>query len=292
MRTFPGHTGFVEAVAFTPDGKTLVSGSADGTVRLWDALTGKQRRSFEVSGDQVGAVACSPDGRWVAAGDYSGRVRLRALGRRKGAREWEKQGRVVGMAFGPGSDWLAWGSYNGAYLCRFGDGDEVAVLAERSPKLFNLAISPDGQLLALALQKAEARLYRLGGRRKKVSLEHGQRRGCWDLAFTPDGRMLALALAGGAQLWDVEEGRLLHELTGHEDIVSGVACSGDGKRLATCSWDGTARLYELSGTAEPRLVGSYDWEVGKLFDVAFSPDGTLAAVGGDRGDYLAAWDVE
>jgi WD40 repeat protein len=75
-------------------------------------------------------------------------------------------------------------------------------------------------------------------------------------------------------------------------VVFGVAYSPDGRRLITCGWDGTAQLYDVTAGIIPRLIESYDWKIGRLFAVAFSPDSTLAAVGGDQGDYLLAWDVE
>jgi WD40 repeat protein len=120
------------------------------------------------------------------------------------------------------------------------------------------------------------------------------RQGCYALAYSPDGRTLALALGSGVQLWNVKSGQMCGQLTDHSEIASGVAFSADGNRLLTGSWDGTARLYAFDVTSGEvlQLLGCYDWKLGKLLDVAFSPDGTLAAAGGTEGDFLVVWDVE
>jgi WD40 repeat protein len=291
MRTFPGHTGFVESLAFSADGRTLASGSADGTVRLWDVISGKALSKVQLSGsDQIGAVAFSPDGRWLGIGDYRGHVRVCQLADMSHHLDWYDRGRIVGLAFAPGGEWLAWASYDGVVMCRF-PGGELIPLADRFPKPFCLVVAPDGGTIAVGHQSAQFTLWDVKTRQPR-SLTHGKERGCWNLAYAPDGRTLAMALGEGVQLWDPIRGRLIGELDGHRDVVSGVAYSADGRRLATCGWDDSVRVYDVDNGLAPRLLETYDWKVGRLFTVAFSPDGTLAAVGGDCGDYLLAWDVE
>src|SRR4051794_3277384 len=89
-RTLTGHDGWVGGVVFLPDGKTLVTASADHTARLWEWDSGKTAAILKGHTDIVAAVAVSPDGRHIATGSYDQTARL-----------W-----VSGLAFAPDGETL------------------------------------------------------------------------------------------------------------------------------------------------------------------------------------------
>lgn len=292
MRTFPGHTGFVQSLAFSPVGSLVASGASDGRVIVWDSLSGDIVHEAKMDGESIGAIAFHPDGAFLAAGSHEGYVRVFDLAEGlMPVTSWDEQGRITALALTPDGQTLAWSSYDGW----FATGWVAPVPADSATgQLFIFRISPDGRTVAVAGTGPAILLHDLASPANPIGLPHGDRQGVWSLAFSPDGRTLAAALAGGVQLWDVPERRLLTEWKDHDDITTGIAISPDGSRLLTCSWDRTARLYEFDPVARKRgpLVGCYDWNVGKLFDVAISPDSTLAVAGGDEGDFVVSWDIE
>jgi WD40 repeat protein len=315
MRYLSGHTKFVQSLAFSPAGGLLASGGADGTARVWELATGAEVMRIGSAGDMAGAaaylpegtlgdwvgpVAFSPDGKVLAMGSHAGVVALYELesGAWGGPHSWRRQGRVTKIAFSPDGKQVAWCSYTGFAVHKLtGQGGFHSSSRVPNPELFTLAYAPDGASVAVGGTGPEVLVHSADpdGLGEVIGhLEHADPRGCWALSYFPHGRILALALGGSLQMWDAEEARLLRRIDDHEDVVSGVAFSPDGTRLLSCSWDQTARLYEVDPfTARVvRTIDTYDWNLGRLFDVAFSPDGTLAAAGGNAGAYLVVWDVE
>jgi WD40 repeat protein len=294
MRLLEGHTNYVECVAFAPDAATLATGSADGDVRLWETATGACREVMGMEKGQVGAVAFSPDGGLLAAGTYAGVVREFALGGRaaRPGRRWRGQDRVVAVHYSADGRWMGWASYGGAVACDRGAGyAEAKGMPTRNQ--FCMRFSPAAGEVARGGETPEILLCDPATMRARARLLHGDAKGCWSLAFSADGSALVLALGGGMQVWDVAAGERVQEVKGHGgEVVSCIALSSDGTRLITGGWDRAVRVYAFDRVTRrvAALVGEYDWELGKLYDVALSPDGTLAAVAGEKG--AALWDVE
>jgi WD40 repeat protein len=283
--TLTGHTEGVIALALSPDGETLASGSADSTVRLWNRTTGKQRLCLRLKTGEARSIAFAPQRPLIACGGESGIVVIADA--EKGSTRIVLRGHrgpVTSVAFAHNGRLLASGSNDGSV--RIWDTTTWkprAVLPAHAKRgVWTVAFSPDDTLLATGGDDGVARLWKVGTW-KPIRTLSGHEWYVYTLAFSPDGK--TLATAGGdktAILWEVGTGRRLHTLHAHSSYVYCVAFSHDGKRLATGGWDAAARLWNVETGALERTIEQTD----NVWALAFSDDDhTLISSGADRRIY-------
>jgi WD40 repeat protein len=287
--TLTGHTGTVSVVAFSPDGRTLVTGSFDDRLRLWDLPDGSGGPWLTGHGGDVNAAAFSPDGALLATAGDDRTVRLWDLpGGRARPLVLTHPDRVYSVAFCPGGRWLA--SACDDFKVRLWSalrGTLNQTIAGHLGFVRHLAFSPDGKYLASASGDRTARLWKpddcLQGHRpgQAHAVLQGHAHTVWSVAFSPDSRLLATTSQDRtARVWNVADGRLLLTLEGHGDIVWSAAFSPDGRYLATASHDKTVRVWSIP---EGRHLTTLEGHTSLVRYVAFSPDGRyLATASGDN----------
>jgi WD40 repeat protein len=301
--------GAVTAVAFSADGRVLVTGDTEGTVRL-RRMPDPHRPAEPVTlarlGGAVHTVAVSPDGRLLAAGGEDGTVVLWDIGDvrrpRLAARLPVDAGPVVGVGFGPGGRTLATAARDGIRVWRLSDPHRPRGLTtlDAGADVTAVAFHRDGRTLSTGHGDGTVRLWELaasGGqlRRLSTSAGHNGHTGRVNtVAFTPDGRQLA---TGGAdftvRLWDVARPRRLRAtqtLTTHTDAVNAVAFSPDGRQLATAGTDATVRRWDMTGSGSAREAAVLTGHTGSVGTLAFGPGGRTL-VSGSEDQSARIWDL-
>ncbi len=299
MLIWQAHKGKIESAAFSPDGQLLAT--ATGGTRasyLWEPTTGKLASKLAGASGLVKSVCFAPDGPLFAAGTARS-VCVWDTGTWNVIAELPMEN-AFELAFGPGArPTLAASNADEIGLWSDAGRGPAGGVDRRGPDARHtshggvaaLHFSPDGSLLAVSTS-SRAQVWRTADTRRARTLRDVQTNNRGAVRFSPDGGRLAIAYGKWVEVWPVanEPGPLLKFAagTGRSPIVWAVNWAADGRALLTAGNDGVVRVWDAGTGAE---LKAFDWQIGKLYCAAFSPDGLTCAACGAKGQAVV-WDVD
>ena len=276
---FSGHVDGVTAVAWSPDGRRIVTGSYDATIRVWDAVTGEELLSLE-HGSQVESVVWSPDGSCIAAGSDDG-VRVLDAVTGEELLSLEHGSQVESVVWSPDGSCIAAGSAGGVRVLDAVTGEGLFSL-EHSHWVRSVAWSPDASRIAAGSDDG-VRVWDAVTGEELLSLEHGNQ--VESVVWSPDGSRIAAGFVGdGVRVWDAVTGEGLFSLE-RSRLVRSVVWSPDGSRIAAGSAGGVRVWDAVTGEGLFSLEHSH-W----VRSVAWSPDGSRILTKSRRNE-IHIWDV-
>ena len=256
------------SAAFSPDGRRIISGNQDGTVMVWNAVTGKEMLTLKGHTYLVSDVAFSPNGYRIVSVGEDNTVRV-------------------------------WDAVTGKEMLTLKVGNTCK---KNLGSVNNVAYSADGQRIVFAYQgivtvwdaetgEETLTLPDVGGMMGGGMMGGGMMGGMVEIssvAFSPDGQQIISGNQDGTvKVWNAVTGQEMLRLKGHAGDVESVAFSPDGQRIISGGQDGTVKVWDAAtGQETLTLKGHKGW----VFGVAFSSDGRRI-VSGDKDGTVIVWDA-
>ncbi len=291
-----GHRGPVHTVSFSPNSKKIVSGSADGTVRIWDSRTG-----ISICAPLTGhmgsiySVSFSPDGKKIVSGSADKTIRIwdAQTGKQIGGPIIGHEAPVNSVSFSPDGKKIVSGSADRTiriWDAQIGEpiGDTIKgyMLAVKS-----VSFSPDGKKIVSGHDDRIIRIWDAQTGKPIGKPITGHASAVPSVSFSPDGKKLVSGSADGSiRIWDAQTGEQIGEpIIGHKSLVNSVSFSPEGKKIVSGSSDGTIRIWDVKTgeqIGEP-LIGDMFF----VYSAMFSSDGKKIVSGGCDG-VIRIWDSE
>ena len=288
--SFGGQQDAINALKVMPDGRRLVSGGADGIVRVWDIATGALLRDIAGHREAINSVAVTPDGGGIVSGSADDTIKLWDSATGSLLRSFDgHQFDVNSVAVSPDGRTIVSGSGDGTIkLWDIASGALLSSIESRQRVIVSVAVTPDGQNIVSRNFLGTIGVWEIATGKLMRSWESNSR----EIALTPDGRQaVSTGPASTIALWDIVTGMPIRSFGGEakdvQDWVDPIAVAPDGRHVVSGSAAGL-KLWDLATGA---LVRSFEGSKGPVKAMAYSPDGRFLVSGGSDG-VLRLWDID
>jgi eukaryotic-like serine/threonine-protein kinase len=279
LRALRGHTGPILAVAYSPDGRQIVTASADRSAQVWDGASATGLRTLSGHTAPVRSVAFFPDGRRIvtASWDKTARVWDATSGESSHILEGHRK-EIFSVAISSNGQRIVTGSLDHtAMIWDATTGNFLLEFSNHAHAVWAVAFSPDGQRVVSGSWDKTARVWDANsGKELTAPAQHSN--AVFSVAFSPDGQSIVTGSKDGTvRLWDAWSGARRQTFDGHDRPVFWVSFSPDGRRIISGSDDQTARVWDIATGKLLRILKGHGSRIGS---VAYSPDGQRIITGG------------
>ena len=288
--TLQGHTAEVNALAFHPDGRRILSAARDNTLRLWDIETGKTIKVIEGHQQPISSVALDQSGDRAVSGGLDKAVNIWNLAKGELFHSFEAHTESISaVAISPDGRFVLSASRDATVrLWDLNSRKQLAQLEGHEGFVTSLAFSPDGLYALTGSWDKTLRVWDLAsGTCVQALMGHSEN--LTAVSFSPDGLFAASGSSDkSVRIWALKSGTEMRTLRGHNGTVTSVDFSPDGRYLISASGDKTVRLWEIGTGA---CLNTIEGHTGQVSGVAFSPDGHLAASAG-QDKTIRVWNLD
>jgi WD40 repeat protein len=287
--TLRGHEERVSSVGFSPDGRRVVSGSFDNTIKIWDAATGREALTLKGHTLAVCSVCFSDGDQKIISTSFDKTIKVwdATTGLETASIDIPgcKVDPFIGFLLSPKGNQIAGLSDNGSVkIWNTINGQETLTLKGPIVRIGGIAFSPDGKQIAILVpDNAQGpfvlKIWNTTTGQETLTLK-GNPRPVSSMAYSPDGKRIVTGNVDSTlKVWDASTGQEILTLKGHAGGIGRVAYSPDGKRIVSGSMDGIKIWNAIGGNELATLKG----HISGIADVAFSPDGNrIVSCSGDK----------
>lgn len=277
------------SAAWSPDGKSILTGSLDGTLRIWDAQSGNKLRDILAHDNYLTRVAWSPAGDLLATGSDDDKAKL-----------WDSQtgellhilsgyqGDIVGLSWSPDSEEIAVVSLDSTTMVwNAKTGESLFSLDGHDDQVRDVAWSPDAETIATDSRDGLTRFWKADTGKYLFGLQNQleEQQVLNSIDWSPNGDQLVIMGVEYNQVWDISTKPPL--LSGHTRGLNAAQWSPDGKLIATAGLDNMIGIWDaFTGEMKATLQ-----QTGEVEDIAWSPDGSQLAAS-SLGGGLQVWDID
>ncbi len=267
----------IGTIIFSPNGKALIAGSRDTTVRVLEIPTGKIIDTIPGDESPIWSVALNSNATQLVTGTYDWRVIVWNLATVEPFQIFEHRGPVWSVAISPDHKTIA--SASGDKTVKFWDietGSLVFSFSEHLDAIYSIAISPDGKRLVSGSADQTIKIQDLDTG-ELISTLTGHTGVIRSVDISPDGeKIVSGSYDNTIKIWNLNTGELIKTLSGHAAAVVSVDISPDGRYVASGSKDKSIKIWSLE-TGE--LLNTLNKHIDEVYTVSFSPDGNIIASG-------------